>query len=70
MAEAAALAAAAEAAGHAVTFIIDNLGTVNRARAILADVKGAVHEVAALIRKAEALEELGETGICPRRRRI
>ena len=62
MAEAAALAEAAKAAGRAVTFIVDNLGTVSRGRAILADVKGNTEYIPGLIRTTEMLEALGELG--------
>ena len=53
LAEATALAEVAEAAGEHVTFIVDNLCTVNRARAILANLKGDAAALRRLLQNAE-----------------
>ena len=43
-----------------MTFIVDNLGTVSRARAILADVQKKPLDVLSLLRAAEWFETLDE----------
>ena len=45
-----------------MTFIVDSLGTICRARAILADVKGNADAIPELLRTAERLEALSEEG--------
>ena len=58
LAEAIALAQAATAAGPKATFVVDNLGTVNRARAIVADLKGNGNDVPGLLIESERHERL------------
>ena len=55
-----AIASAAEAAGTHVTFIMDNLGAINRARAIIAANKGDTEKMADLVAQSDALERLAE----------
>ena len=68
IAEAVALTQASLAAGERMTFVVDNLGTVNRARAILADVQKRPKDVPTLLRAAEWFEALDDdqmTGDAP-----
>ena len=58
LAEAVALSQACLVAGPRTTFIVDNLGTVNRARAILADVQKKPLDVPGLLRAAAWFEAL------------
>ena len=61
LAEATALAQAALAAGLRATFVVDNIGTVNRARASLADLKGDTAGLPGMLRNAERLEIIDDT---------
>ena len=51
---------AAGACGPWAIFVIDNLGLVNRGRAILASLQGATAEIPALVLAAEHMEMLAE----------